>query len=73
MKGFRFSRKQLCIPYALFLICFVVLPLAVIVVEDAVAKQKALITQANNLSDPEKQALNNQVDEAAILLMFSLG
>ena len=31
MKGFRFSRKQLCIPYALFLICFVVLPLAVIV------------------------------------------
>ena len=31
MKGFRFSRKQLCSPYALFLICFVVLPLAVIV------------------------------------------
>lgn len=31
MKGFRFSRKQLCIPYTLFLICFVVLPLAVIV------------------------------------------
>lgn len=31
MKMFRFSRKQLCIPYALFLICFVVLPLAVIV------------------------------------------
>ena len=31
MKILRFSRKQLCIPYALFLICFVVLPLAVIV------------------------------------------
>ena len=31
MKNIRFSRKQLCIPYALFLICFVVLPLAVIV------------------------------------------
>ena len=31
MNRFRFSRKQLCIPYALFLICFVVLPLAVIV------------------------------------------
>lgn len=31
MKMFPFSRKQLCIPYALFLICFVVLPLAVIV------------------------------------------
>lgn len=31
MKSFRFNRKQLCIPYALFLICFVVLPLAVIV------------------------------------------
>lgn len=28
---FRFSRKQLCIPYGLFLVCFVVLPLAVIV------------------------------------------
>ncbi|WP_143439085.1 DUF1542 domain-containing protein, partial [Lactobacillus crispatus] len=35
------------------------------VVEDAVAKQKGLITQANNLSEKEKQALNNQVDEAA--------
>ena len=31
MMSIRFSRKQLCIPYALFLICFVVLPLAVIV------------------------------------------
>ena len=31
MKHFRFSRKQLCIPYALFLACFVILPLAVIV------------------------------------------
>lgn len=31
MKNFRFSRKQLCIPYALFLACFVVLPLAVII------------------------------------------
>ena len=31
MRNFRFSRKQLCIPYALFLVCFVVLPLAVIV------------------------------------------
>ena len=31
MSNFRFSRKQLCIPYALFLICFVVLPLAVVV------------------------------------------
>ena len=31
MKILRFSRKQLCIPYVLFLICFVVLPLAVIV------------------------------------------
>ncbi len=28
---FRFSRKQLCIPYALFLICFVVAPLIVII------------------------------------------
>uniref|UniRef100_UPI0022E38E67 DUF1542 domain-containing protein n=1 Tax=Lactobacillus johnsonii TaxID=33959 RepID=UPI0022E38E67 len=35
------------------------------VVEDAVDKQKALITKANNLSDKEKQALNNQVDAAA--------
>ncbi|HJE48725.1 MAG TPA: LEA family epithelial adhesin, partial [Lactobacillus johnsonii] len=35
------------------------------VVEDAVDQQKALITKANNLSDKEKQALNNQVDEAA--------
>ena len=31
MRNFRFSRKQLCIPYALFLVCFVILPLAVIV------------------------------------------
>jgi spermidine/putrescine transport system permease protein len=31
MKGFRFSRKQLCIPYALFLACFVVAPLIVII------------------------------------------
>ena len=31
MGTFRFSRKQLCIPYALFLVCFVVLPLAVII------------------------------------------
>ena len=31
MMNIRFSRKQLCIPYALFLICFVILPLAVIV------------------------------------------
>ncbi len=31
MKGIRFTRKQLCIPYALFLICFVVLPLLVII------------------------------------------
>ena len=31
MNRFRFSRKQLCIPYALFLVCFVLLPLAVIV------------------------------------------
>ena len=31
MGVFCFSRKQLCIPYAMFLICFVVLPLAVIV------------------------------------------
>lgn len=30
MGSFRFSRKQLCIPYALFLICFVAAPLAVI-------------------------------------------
>ena len=30
MRYFRFSRRQLCIPYALFLICFVVLPLMVI-------------------------------------------
>lgn len=30
MKNLRFSRKQLGIPYALFLICFVVTPLAVI-------------------------------------------
>lgn len=28
---FRFSRKQLCIPYALFLICFVIIPMALIV------------------------------------------
>lgn len=31
MKGFRFNRKQLCIPYAAFLILFVVAPLIVIV------------------------------------------
>lgn len=31
MSGLRFSRKQLCIPYALFLICFVVAPLIVII------------------------------------------
>ena len=31
MRKIRFSRKQLCIPYALFLFSFVVLPLAVIV------------------------------------------
>ena len=31
MKRLRFSRKQLCIPYALFLFCFVILPLAVII------------------------------------------
>lgn len=31
MMNLRFSRKQLCIPYALFLFCFVILPLAVIV------------------------------------------
>ena len=31
MKGLRFSRKQLGIPYALFLICFVVAPLFVII------------------------------------------
>lgn len=31
MKNIHFSRKQLCIPYTLFLLCFVVLPLAVIV------------------------------------------
>ena len=31
MNGLRFSRKQLCIPYALFLICFVALPLFVII------------------------------------------
>ncbi len=31
MNGIRFTRKQLCIPYALFLICFVVAPLLVIV------------------------------------------
>ena len=35
------------------------------VVEDAVTQQKALINKANNLSDNEKQALNNQVDAAA--------
>ncbi|WP_089150673.1 LEA family epithelial adhesin, partial [Lactobacillus crispatus] len=34
-------------------------------VDAAAAKQKGLITQANNLSEKEKQALNNQVDEAA--------
>lgn len=31
MRGLRFSRKQLCIPYALFLICFVAAPLLVII------------------------------------------
>ena len=31
MNGLRFSRKQLCIPYLLFLICFVVAPLLVII------------------------------------------
>ncbi|MGN0394535.1 MAG: ABC transporter permease [Coprococcus sp.] len=31
MNGIRFTRKQLCIPYALFLICFVIAPLLVIV------------------------------------------
>lgn len=31
MNGLRFSRKQLGIPYALFLICFVVAPLFVII------------------------------------------
>lgn len=31
MSGLHFSRKQLCIPYALFLICFVVAPLLVII------------------------------------------
>ncbi len=30
-KGLRFSRKHLCIPYGVFLACFVVLPLALIV------------------------------------------
>ena len=28
---FRFSRKQLCIPYAAFLICFVIAPLLVVI------------------------------------------
>ena len=31
LKGLRFSRKQLCIPYALFLTCFVAVPLLVII------------------------------------------
>ncbi len=31
MKGIHFTRKQLCIPYALFLICFVIAPLFVII------------------------------------------
>ncbi len=31
MGGLRFSRKQLCIPYALFLLCFVIAPLLVII------------------------------------------
>lgn len=31
MKEFRFSRKNLCIPYALFLTCFVLAPLVVII------------------------------------------
>ena len=30
MRNLRFNRKQLCIPYALFLVCFIVAPLAVI-------------------------------------------
>lgn len=31
IKNFHFSRRQLCIPYLLFLVCFVLLPLAVII------------------------------------------
>ena len=31
MKGLRFNRKHLCIPYAVFLILFVIAPLIVIV------------------------------------------
>lgn len=31
MKALRFNRKQLCIPYAVFLVCFVIAPLLVIV------------------------------------------
>lgn len=31
MRGLHFSRKQLCLPYALFLLCFVVAPLFVII------------------------------------------
>lgn len=31
MSGLHFSRKQLCIPYALFLLCFVIAPLLVII------------------------------------------
>lgn len=31
MRGLRFSRKQLCIPYGLFLTCFVLVPLLVII------------------------------------------
>ncbi len=31
MKGLKFTRKQLCIPYLLFLLCFVALPLLVVI------------------------------------------
>ena len=31
MGVFRFTRKQLCIPYAVFLLCFVAAPLLVII------------------------------------------
>lgn len=31
MKALRFNRKQLCIPYAVFLVCFVIAPLVVII------------------------------------------
>ena len=42
MKGLRFSRKQLGIPYALFLICFVVAPLFVIIYKTATSHLKGL-------------------------------